>query len=479
MATGARYPTTPQPPGLTELRLLVELSALRKLAERGLRDEELAVIRKLADATMRSALSGDVAEYLKADTDFHAGLLELTGDPALPEIGRTLLAAGDGQLPWTEEAGHFMRAGASEHGELVTMLARDMGGVADDLLRHHISRLASAPRSSWSDRASSAARANVLAFIRHRADVPTACRAALIDSLSALRRSDDPVVTFASLPAACVPQFADGCQVELSDGTDPLFRARCPDGPDHQSMAGTAGPAAEDRILLTPFQVRSRSGCPPYAGVVTYCWDSRAWRDSDAIIAELIVHHVIALVDHERLMMAVARAEDQAGSLALGAISARTINMATGIVMHQFGLAPDDAEDLLRKSAQSAGSTFAQVVASVVDSGAFVPQAAHDDVIGGSGQMVNLRLRAARSPSSASPVQVTRPASICCCGSIRPAASWMNVTVSVVSSTSGWSTWSTALARPSTRTARSRLTGPVRCSTMLAPSGNPIFLPTM
>jgi hypothetical protein len=41
--------------------------------------------------------------------------------------------------------------------------------------------------------------------------------------------------------------------------------------------------------------------------------------------------------------------------------------------------------------------------------------------------MVNLRLRAARSPSSAFPLQVTRPASICRCGSIRPAASWMKV----------------------------------------------------
>jgi DNA-binding GntR family transcriptional regulator len=145
MATGARYPTTPQPPDLTELRLLVELPALRKLVERGLRDEELTVIRKLADATVRSALSGDAAGYLKADTDFHIGLLELAGDPALPEIGRTLLAAGDGDPPWPEEAGHFMRTGASEHSELVNMLAGDMGGMAGDLLRRHISQPAPAP----------------------------------------------------------------------------------------------------------------------------------------------------------------------------------------------------------------------------------------------------------------------------------------------------------------------------------------------
>jgi hypothetical protein len=198
------------------------------------------------------------------------------------------------------------------------------------------------------------------------------------DLLGALRRSDDPVVTFASLPAACVPRFADGCQVELSDGTDPLFRVQCPAGLDQRPDAGPAGPAAEDQVLLTPFQVTSRSGYPPYAGVITYWWTSRASRDSDAIIAELIARHLIAVVDHERLMAAVARAEDQAASLALEAISARTMTMATGIVMHQHGLAPEDAEDLLRKSARSAGTTLAQVAASVVCSTALVSRAAQD-----------------------------------------------------------------------------------------------------
>ena len=51
--------------------------------------------------------------------------------------------------------------------------------------------------------------------------------------------------------------------------------------------------------------------------------------------------------------------------------------------------------------------------------------------------IVYRRFRAARLPSSASPVQRTRPASICSCGSMRPQASWTNVTESVLSSTSG------------------------------------------
>jgi len=110
MAPGGRRPTATQPSGL---------------AGRGIRDEELAVIRRLAG---------------------NAGLLDLSGDPALLGIARPLLAACGGQSPWSEEAGRFMGTEASEHRELVDMLARDMSSEADALLRHHISR--SAPASA-------------------------------------------------------------------------------------------------------------------------------------------------------------------------------------------------------------------------------------------------------------------------------------------------------------------------------------------
>jgi DNA-binding GntR family transcriptional regulator len=129
-----------QPGDLTELRLLVELSALRKLADRGLYDREVAVVRKLADATVRTASSGDVPGYLHADMVFHLYLLGLTGDPALPEVARLLLAPGAMPVPRIEESGHLMTAAAREHCELVNMLTDEMASAADDLLRHHVSR---------------------------------------------------------------------------------------------------------------------------------------------------------------------------------------------------------------------------------------------------------------------------------------------------------------------------------------------------
>jgi len=132
---------------LTELRLLLELAALRKLADRGLSDQELAVVRKLADATMRSARSGDVSGYRQADMVFHLYLLELTADPALSEVARVLLARGPRPAPRAEPSGQLMTLGAREHYELVKLLTDDLVNAADDLLRHHLSRPWAGPGS--------------------------------------------------------------------------------------------------------------------------------------------------------------------------------------------------------------------------------------------------------------------------------------------------------------------------------------------
>jgi len=127
-------------PGPTELRLLVELPALRKLADRGLSDEELAVSRQLARATVRSARSGDALGYRQADSSFHLYLLKLTSERAFSEVAGLLLTPGIEHRPVSEERGHRMVAEASEHGEIVDLLADDMVSAAADLLRHHVSR---------------------------------------------------------------------------------------------------------------------------------------------------------------------------------------------------------------------------------------------------------------------------------------------------------------------------------------------------
>jgi len=213
---------------------------------------------------------------------------------------------------------------------------------------------------------------NLDAFRRHRGEAPTAYSSALISALNTLQASDDPAVMFARLAEACVPRFADSCGVEISGEGQPPFRAAFPASllATGQSPSAAGQLTDPEQILHTPFRVPSRSGYPPYAGVLTHWWTRRTPTETDAVVADLMAKHVIALVDRERLMAAIARADDQAAELALGAISGRTINMAIGIVMHQRALSPEDAEDLLRRAGAATASGLYEVATSVVRSGA-------------------------------------------------------------------------------------------------------------
>jgi hypothetical protein len=237
------------------------------------------------------------------------------------------------------------------------------------------------------DAAPGTAGADLGAFFRHRGDVPAAGGTSLISSLSRLQASDDPIVAFGRLPEACVPDFADGCQVELSDGAEPSFRTMRPASSNGDAGTASASSVPPEQLLVTPFRAVSLAGYPSYAGVVTYWWTSRLPAEQDAVIADLIVRQMAALVEHERLLTAMARAEDRAANLALEAISGHTISLATGIVMHQAGLAADDAEHLLRQSAVLSGTDLHQMAAGVVQSGSLGVSPATRSGAGGRGPL--------------------------------------------------------------------------------------------
>jgi hypothetical protein len=220
--------------------------------------------------------------------------------------------------------------------------------------------------------AAAIAEADLDAFFRHRTLAPVASCAALISSLERLDGSDDPRVTFSRLPESCVPGYADRCEVELSDGAEPPFRVVRPASSAGDPGSLPAPSSGPDQVLVTPFRAVSLIGYPSYAGVVTYSWTDRNPSEAEAVIADLMVKHLIALVERERLMAAVARAEDRAANLVLQAISGRTISLATGIVMHQHGLAADAAEALLRQSAGTASRDVYRVAARVVRSGSLL-----------------------------------------------------------------------------------------------------------
>jgi DNA-binding GntR family transcriptional regulator len=142
MPASVRCRAGSRPDDLTELRLLIELSAVRKLADRGLSDYERALATKRADATVREARRADSSGYLRADTAFHLCLVDLTGDPALCDVARPLLAAGQVSAPGAETTHRRMAREAREHCQLVAMIADGLVGAVDHLLRLHLSGLA-------------------------------------------------------------------------------------------------------------------------------------------------------------------------------------------------------------------------------------------------------------------------------------------------------------------------------------------------
>jgi DNA-binding GntR family transcriptional regulator len=103
-----------------------------------LSDQELALVRQLADATIRAARKGDVVGYLQADMVFHLCLLELTGDPVVSDIARLVLAPGRNCALGVLESGQLMARLARQHGELVGMLGDGMAIAAGNLLRLHL-----------------------------------------------------------------------------------------------------------------------------------------------------------------------------------------------------------------------------------------------------------------------------------------------------------------------------------------------------
>jgi DNA-binding GntR family transcriptional regulator len=139
MATGITALGTAQRAEPIDLRSLLQLTAIRKLADRGLSGEETEDIRRLARATVRSAASGDVHGYLQADIVFHLRLLDLLGDPLLSGTARLLLAPRPEGVLGCGQAGQDITLAARQHIELICLIADEMVSEAEDLLRLHLS----------------------------------------------------------------------------------------------------------------------------------------------------------------------------------------------------------------------------------------------------------------------------------------------------------------------------------------------------
>lgn len=123
---------------LSELRALIEVPTVRRIAEAGVPPSVIAELRPLAAEIEAAAARRDLIAHVTADLEFHLRLLALAGNQHLVDTVRSLrsrsriyglrsLASRDALVP-----------SAHEHAELLDLLeAGDADGV-EDLMRRHI-----------------------------------------------------------------------------------------------------------------------------------------------------------------------------------------------------------------------------------------------------------------------------------------------------------------------------------------------------
>jgi DNA-binding GntR family transcriptional regulator len=123
---------------LTQLRLLIEVPSVRRIAIRGLEPDEYDQLRALADEIEHSAERADLIAHNKADLEFHTRLLAVLGNNALVETVRSLRMRsrlyGQSRLA---DAG-TLKPSAHEHSDLLDLIVAHEERSAARLMRKHV-----------------------------------------------------------------------------------------------------------------------------------------------------------------------------------------------------------------------------------------------------------------------------------------------------------------------------------------------------
>lgn len=134
---------------ITDLRLMVEVPPVARLAGVGIADAELARLAGLATQTEHAARAGDIVGFLTADKAFHLGLLGLAGNRRLVEfVGRLRDQSRLYGLGGLRASGALARSAAEHAGILDAVRGRDPAR-ATARMEHHLRHT----RGLWASRA--------------------------------------------------------------------------------------------------------------------------------------------------------------------------------------------------------------------------------------------------------------------------------------------------------------------------------------
>ncbi len=132
---------------ITEVRILLEVPAVRMVASQGADAAVIERLHELAQSILEAAQTQDLIAYVTADIEFHIAVIALTGNPELVELVRSLRAKSRIYgLQTLAETGRLLPS-SLEHAELVRLIeAHDPEG-AERLMRQHLGHV----RGIWAD----------------------------------------------------------------------------------------------------------------------------------------------------------------------------------------------------------------------------------------------------------------------------------------------------------------------------------------
>jgi DNA-binding GntR family transcriptional regulator len=132
---------------LSELRALIEVPTVRRIAEHGADAEVVERLRVLAAGIEDAAQRHDLIAHVALDMEFHLGLLALAGNPHLVETVRSLRARsriyGLRSLAERDE----LVPSSREHAELLDLIVAGDAEGAERLMDRHIRHV----RGIWAD----------------------------------------------------------------------------------------------------------------------------------------------------------------------------------------------------------------------------------------------------------------------------------------------------------------------------------------
>ena len=188
-------------------------------------------------------------------------------------------------------------------------------------------------------------------------------------ALRDLRRSAEPAVVLSSLARLSVPCFSDGCELELSEGLDPVFEVSFPlpgEEPVQRSRSSRCNEPPAGAAVITAFDMPSDHGRPSFSGHVIHSWTLRVPTAEDAVIARMLVDHALEVVRYERLAEIARTAEDRSAWLAREAMANRSIGEAIGIEMATRHLQRTAAIELLKDASRRSGRSLHEISVDVV-----------------------------------------------------------------------------------------------------------------